>query len=152
MHPYYRKASVQQGRLTTANEWIKKKKKRERNTHIFQRGHISSGFTHLLHSLMCVWSHFSHVWLFVTQWTIAHQAPLPMGFSWQEYWSGLPFPSPCDLSNPWIELHLLSLLHWQAGSLPIGSLPIWGLPGNTWQAPDSLVAWVKVIHWDFARK
>ena len=36
-------------------------------------------------------------------WTIAHQAPLSMGFSRQEYWSGLPFPSPGDLPNPGIE-------------------------------------------------
>ena len=40
-----------------------------------------------------VLSHFSHVWLFVTPWTVAHQAPLSMGFSRQEYWSELPFPS-----------------------------------------------------------
>ena len=37
---------------------------------------------------------FSRVWLFVTPWTIVHQAPLSMGFSRQEYWSGLPFPDP----------------------------------------------------------
>ena len=43
------------------------------------------------------------VWLFVTPWTIAHQAPLSMGFSRQEYWSGLPFPSPGDLPDPGIE-------------------------------------------------
>ena len=42
----------------------------------------------------CMLSHFSHVHLFVTPWTVAHQAPLSMGFSKQEYWSGLPFPSP----------------------------------------------------------
>ena len=42
-------------------------------------------------------------WFFVTPWTAAHQAPLSMGFSRQEYWSGLPFPSPGDLSNPRIE-------------------------------------------------
>ena len=42
----------------------------------------------------------SHVWLFATPWTIAHQAPLSMGFSRQEYWSALPFPSPGDLSDP----------------------------------------------------
>ena len=46
----------------------------------------------------------SHVQLFVTLWTMAHQAPLFMGFSRQEYWSGLPFPSPGDLPNPGIEL------------------------------------------------
>ena len=40
---------------------------------------------------------------FVTPSTLAHQAPLPMGFSRQEYWSGLPFPSPGDLPDPGIE-------------------------------------------------
>ena len=39
----------------------------------------------------------------VTPWTVACQAPLSMGFSRQEYWSGLPFPSPGDLPNPGIE-------------------------------------------------
>ena len=46
----------------------------------------------------------SRVQLFATLWTVARQAPLFMGFSRQEYWSGLPFPSPGDLPNPWIEL------------------------------------------------
>ena len=45
----------------------------------------------------------SHVRLFATPWTVAYQAPLSMGFSRQEYWSGLPFPSPGDLPNPGIE-------------------------------------------------
>ena len=45
----------------------------------------------------------SHVQLFVTPWTVAHQAPLSLGFSRQEYWSGLPFPSPGDLPDPGIE-------------------------------------------------
>ena len=45
----------------------------------------------------------SRVRLFVTPWTVAHQAPLSMGFSRQEYWSGLPFPSPGDLPDPGIE-------------------------------------------------
>ena len=49
---------------------------------------------------VCVLSCFSCVWLFVTLWAVAHQAPLSMGFSRQEYWSGLPFPSPRDLLNP----------------------------------------------------
>jgi len=60
----------------------------------------------------------SHVWLFVTPWTIDHQAPLPMGFPRQEYWSGLPFPAPGNLTNPGIKPSLLSLLHWQVDSLP----------------------------------
>ena len=45
----------------------------------------------------------SRVRLFATPWTVAYQAPLPMGFSRQEYWSGLPFPSPGDLPDPGIE-------------------------------------------------
>ena len=45
----------------------------------------------------------SRVRLFATPWTVAHQAPLSMGFSRQEYWSGLPFPSPGDLPDPGLE-------------------------------------------------
>ena len=45
----------------------------------------------------------SGVRLFVTLWTAAHQAPLSMGFFRQEYWSGLPFPSPGDLPEPGIK-------------------------------------------------
>ena len=54
-------------------------------------------------------SHFSHVQLFATQWTVGRQAPLSMGFSRQEYWSGLPFPAPEDLPNQGIKpLSLMS--------------------------------------------
>ena len=45
----------------------------------------------------------SHVRLFATPWTIAYQAHLSMEFSREEYWSGLPFPSPGDLPEPGIE-------------------------------------------------
>ena len=41
--------------------------------------------------------------VFATPWTVAHQAPLSMGFSRQEHWSGLPFPSPWDLPDPGIK-------------------------------------------------
>ena len=44
----------------------------------------------------------SRVQIFVTPWTVFHQFPLFMGFPRQEYWSGLPFPSPGDLPNPGI--------------------------------------------------
>ena len=54
----------------------------------------------------------SHVQLFGTSWTVARQAPLFMGFSRQEYRSGLPFPSPGDLPDPGIKLGSLAL---QAG-------------------------------------
>ena len=57
----------------------------------------------------------SRVRLFATPWTIAYQAPPSMGFSRQEYWSGLPFPSPRDLPNPGIELRSPTL---QSDALP----------------------------------
>ena len=57
----------------------------------------------------------SRVRLFATPWTVAHQAPLSMGFSRQEYWSGLPFPSPGDLPDPGIEPRSPAL---QADALP----------------------------------
>ena len=53
---------------------------------------LCSFFPHLF-AMKC------HVWLFATPWTVAHQATLTMGFCRQEYWSGLPFPSPGDLPN-----------------------------------------------------
>ena len=49
------------------------------------------------------WKSLSHVWLFVTPWTTAHQAPLSTGFPRREYYSGLPFPSPCDLPDAGME-------------------------------------------------
>ena len=50
-----------------------------------------------------VLSHFSHVWLFVTPWTVACQAPLSVGFPRQEYWSGLPCLPPGHLPDPGIK-------------------------------------------------
>ena len=58
----------------------------------------------------------SHVWLIATLWTVAHQAPLSMGFSRQEYWSGLSCPSPGNLPNPGIDPGSPAL---QADSLPL---------------------------------
>ena len=57
----------------------------------------------------------------VTQWTVAHQAPLSMGFPRQEYLSGLPFPSPGNLPHPGIK-------HWSP-AMQVGSLPT-ELPGK----------------------
>ena len=56
----------------------------------------------------------SRVRLFATPWTVAYQASPSMGFSRQEYWSGLPFPSPGDLPDPGIEPRSLVL---EAGAL-----------------------------------
>ena len=57
----------------------------------------------LNHMCTCVLSHFSHVTLLVTPWTVAHQAPLSMGFSRREFWGGLPCPPPGDLPHPGME-------------------------------------------------
>ena len=65
-----------------------------------------------------VLSCFSHVQLFVTLWTVACQAPLSMGFSRQEYWSGLLCPSPGELPDPGIKPASLVSLALQADSLP----------------------------------
>ena len=51
----------------------------------------------------CMLSHFSHVQLFLTLWTVDCQAPLSVGFSRQEYWRGLPFSSLRNISDPGIE-------------------------------------------------
>ena len=74
---------------------------------------------------LCWAQSLSRVQRFVTSWTVAYQAPLFMGFSRQEHWSGLPFPSPEDLPNPGIEPRSPAL---QADSLP--SKPP-GKPKNT---------------------
>ena len=52
---------------------------------------------------VCVCCRFSCVSLFATRWTVACQVPLSMGFPRQEYWSGLPCPSPRDLREPGME-------------------------------------------------
>ena len=70
----------------------------------------------------CVLSCFSRVRLFVTPWTVAHEAPLSMGFPRQEYWSGLPFPSPGDLPDPGMEPTSPVAPALQANSLPLGPL------------------------------
>ena len=61
-------------------------------------------------------SHFSHAWLFVILWAVAYRASLSMGFSRQEYWSGLPCPPPGELPDPGIEPMVSPAL--QADSLP----------------------------------
>ena len=63
----------------------------------------------------------SCVWLSATLWTVAHQAPLSMTYSWQENQSGLPFPSSGDLPDPGIEAVSLTSPA-LAGSLPLSHL------------------------------
>ena len=70
---------------------------------------------------------FSPGQLLETLWTVAHQAPLSMGFSRQDCWSGLPCPSPGDLPDPWIEPESP-----EAPALQVDCLQLshWGSPGN----------------------
>ena len=95
---------------------------------------------HLKNDTVLLWDLFffkslSRVQLFVTPWAIAYQAPLSMGFSRQEYWTGVPFPSPGDLPYPGIEpgsptLHAMdSLLSKPQGS-PQVALVVKNLPAN----------------------
>ena len=63
--------------------------------------------------------YFSQVRLFETLWIVARQAPLSLGFSRQEYWGGLPRPSPEDLPDPGIKPASPA---WQADSLPLSHL------------------------------
>ena len=72
-----------------------------------------------------------------TPWAVAHQAPLSMGFSRQEYWSGLPFPSPGDLPDPGIQPRSPAL---QADSLPT---ELWGKSSYE----DSYELWGKTVSW-----
>ena len=89
--------------------------------------YLSSNLSSASYSLILAWlynfymprayvlSHFSHVWLFVTPWTVTHQAPLSMGVFRQEYWSGL-CPPPGDLPDPGIKPGSPAL---QVDSLPL---------------------------------
>ena len=83
------------------------------------------------------WCVLSHIQLFVTPWTIAHQSPLSMEFSRQEYWYGLPFSSLGDLPNPGIEPESLAapaLAGEFLATVPPGK-PIWNVGGKTKQKP-----------------
>ena len=65
---------------------------------------VYSHYSVSLNVEMCMMlTHFSHVLLFMTLWTVAHQAPLSIAFSRQECWNGLPYPPPGHLPNPEIE-------------------------------------------------
>ena len=75
---------------------------------------------------------FSRVRLFVILWTAAHQAPQSMGFSRQEYWSGLPFPSPMHESEKWKwSRSVVSHSSWSCGLQPTRLLRPWDFPGKS---------------------
>ena len=85
----------------------------------------------------CVLSHFSHAWLFATPWTITQQAPLSMGFSKQEYCSGLPFPSP----NEKVAIHKL------ADSRSASILILDSQPPELWELNVFCLNHPVCVHW-----
>ena len=95
----------------------------------------------------CVCAH--RVWFFVTTWVLAHETLLSVEFSKQEYWSGLPFPTPGDpwkifkdpldrKSNPGLQGHL----HWQVDSLPLRHL---GSPSKLTPRLESCLNWILLL-------
>ena len=86
----------------------------------------------LFHSLLLLLSRFNNVWLCVTPETAAHQAPLFLGFSRQEHWSGLPFPSPMHESEKWKwSRSVMSDSSWPHELQPTRLLRPWGFPGKS---------------------
>ena len=77
-------------------------------------------------------SHFSRVWLYATPQTPAHQAPPSLGFSRQEHWSGLPFPSPMHESEKWEGSRSVVFdPQWPHGLQPSRLLHPWDFPGKS---------------------
>ena len=91
-------------------------------------------------------SQFSHVRFLVTPWTVACQALLFMGFSRQEYWSGLTCPPPGNFPHPGIEPLHPCLLHWQTGSSPLAPpgkpLPINPCIGKADRFKRKVIGWL----------
>ena len=79
----------------------------------------------------------SHVQLFATPWTVAHQASPSMEFSRQEYWSGLPFPSPGN--SPFLETTFPYIYNFSGASL---------LPQMVKNLPAMWETWVQSLSWD----
>ena len=89
---------------------------------MLQVGHWHCARHHyILHYIYVCAQSFSRVRLFPTPWTVAPQAPLPVGFSRQEHWSRLTFPPPRDLPGPGIEPVSPVCTALQAGCLPLNS-------------------------------
>ena len=96
----------------------------------------------------CALSHFHSVRISVTLWTEAHQAPLSMRFSRQEYWSGLPCPPPGDLPDPRMESVTPVSPALQADSLPLSHLgsPT-DIPPASKTVPLTPLRWLQTHLW-----
>ena len=83
----------------------------------------SHSYTRFVCVCVGVLSHFSHIQLFATLWSVVHQAPLPIGFPRKEDWNGLPCPPPEDLPD--------SVIKSMSPALQVNSLPL-EPPGKTY--------------------
>ena len=90
----------------------------------------------LIYQMCCMLSHFSWIQLCATLWTVVHQAPLSMGFSRQEYWSGLPCPPPGGLPDPGMEREYLMSPVLAGGFFTTST---------TWETPVYRQIWHRVL-------
>ena len=110
------------------------------NPCVVQGPSVHTLITVLLHVCCVVLYSLSHVWLFATPWTVAHEAPLSVGFSSQEYWNGLPFllqgifTTPVSWTGGWI------LYHWATFSSVAQSCP------TPWDPMDGSMSGLPVHH------
>ena len=87
-------------------------------------------------------SRFSHAQLYATLWSVAHQTPLSMGFSKQEYWSGLHALLQGIFLTQGSNPHLLFLLHWQVGSLPLAPPEKPNMSNTCYQKSINFSLWI----------
>ena len=102
---------------------------------------------------VCVLSHFTHVWLFATLWTVVCQASLSMRFSRQEYWSGLSCPPPGDLPDPGIELVTLMSPALAVGFFTTSATEETSLELRKWKSLGCDSLWTHGLYspWEFSR-
>ena len=98
---------------------------------------------HLLLLLLLLLSRLSRVWLCATPQTAAHQAPLPLGFSRQEHWSGLPFPSPMHESEKW---------KWSCSVVSDSSRPLESSPNHPSLTPCTVHGKILPRNWSLVPK
>ena len=100
--------------------------------------YLFSCFSMYIRHMLCAVPSRSILFHSVTPGTVACQAPLAMGFSGQEYWSGLPCPLPGDLPDPWIKPRSSTLQVDSLPSEPLGKPMVWTI-SSSWDLPDSVI-------------
>ena len=119
-------------------------------THITQRGRAERLLDRSWSLLLLLLSRFSCVWLCATPETAAHHAPPSLGFSRQEHWSGLPFPSPMPESEKWKWSHsVVSDSSRPPGLQPTRLLRPWDFQGKSTGAGCHCLLRLKILHRTF---